>query len=101
MKIKILKILIRAFFVLGIVVSIISCSTVSEGGTLLHWAAGKGYLDIVKDLISLPSVRVDARDKEGKTPLYLAADNNRKDAVKLLLEKGAEPSIPWPKRAWF
>ena len=44
---------------------------------------------------------INERNKDGFSPLQLAADKDKRDAVKLLLDKGAEANAPWPKHKWF
>jgi ankyrin repeat protein len=62
------------------------------GETLLHLAAKKGYLNLVKLLIDR-SAEINAQDEGGNTPLHYAAASGRKDVVKLLLEKGVDATI--------
>ncbi|MEM3942646.1 MAG: ankyrin repeat domain-containing protein [Thermofilaceae archaeon] len=55
----------------------------------LHKAAYEGDLQRVKKLIE-KGADVNARDNEGRTPLYYAAVNGRLEVARLLLEKGAD-----------
>ncbi|KAK6747542.1 hypothetical protein RB195_000627 [Necator americanus] len=52
---------------------------------LLHNAAGKGYLEVVKTLIE-NGYDVRLQDNEMKLPLHVAARSNRADVVRYLLE---------------
>ncbi|XP_014237544.1 ankyrin repeat domain-containing protein 27-like [Trichogramma pretiosum] len=51
----------------------------------------KLFLEICDD--SGRAVDIDARDKRGNTPLYVAAQYRRDDLVKLLLRVGANPNL--------
>jgi ankyrin repeat protein len=66
------------------------CSAVfaSQGEALME-AALKGNLKHVQDLLD-KGVDVNAKDKDGKTPLMAAAVRGQLEVVKLLLEKGAD-----------
>jgi ankyrin repeat protein len=57
--------------------------------TLLHVAAGTGKLEMVKLLVISYKANVNARDKLGRTPLFLSARNGKEDVVAFLLENGA------------
>jgi ankyrin repeat protein len=54
------------------------------GWTPLRWAAYKGYLEVAKVLLA-HSADVNAKDKDGKTPLDLA-DYNTREAIKQYLK---------------
>lgn len=60
----------------------------SGGRTLLHWAAGEGHIDDMKQFLK-EGADIEAEDKHGFTPLALAAFAGKVDTVKLLIEKGA------------
>jgi ankyrin repeat protein len=62
--------------------------------TALTLAAAYGGPDTIKVLLD-HGAKVDAQDLRGMTPLMLAISTDRADArvVRLLLEKGADPSI--------
>jgi ankyrin repeat protein len=81
------------FFLFIFVYSIIGCSRNPEGFTLLHWAAKKGDLALVKTLVQEKEMNVNARDKEGRTPLYIAAREGYRNCVDYLIKNGAETGI--------
>ena len=57
-----------------------------DGDNLLHIAISGGNFEIVKELIDafLPSINLDAQNKNGQTPLMLAWENDRPDIVTYL-----------------
>jgi ankyrin repeat protein len=62
----------------------------NEEFTALHNAVGNP--DILK-MLATKSRRIDARNKEGDTPLYLAAERGLLESALILLEYGADPNI--------
>ena len=56
-----------------------------EGLGLIHWAADRGDLDIVKLIAAQPSFQVNLCDDEGQTALHYACSNGHYDVVKFLL----------------
>jgi ankyrin repeat protein len=64
------------------------------GQTALHRAATLGQTQVVAILLGHDHSIIDWRDKEGNTALNLAAQEGHNATVKLLLELGAEKSIP-------
>ncbi|KAL8413572.1 hypothetical protein RB594_005002 [Gaeumannomyces avenae] len=61
--------------------------------TLLHLAAGKGYLDVLGLLLSSDRVDLDAEDAQGLTPLL----RSKSEAVlTAILKAGADPMRRWP-----
>ena len=55
--------------------------------TLLHYAASKGFEDIIEELIKR-NVKLDSRCDKGVTPLHLAIQNNHFNIVKTLVKYG-------------
>ncbi|CAB3226252.1 unnamed protein product [Arctia plantaginis] len=64
-----------------------------NGGTPLHVAAAKGYIDVAKTLLEECNADPDCIDYEGWTPLHAAALWGQKEAAALLLKYGADPLI--------
>jgi hypothetical protein len=54
----------------------------------LLWAARNGSEAMVKMLLDTGKVDVDAKDKNGQTPLSLAAENGHKAVAKMLVDTG-------------
>ena len=60
------------------------------GNTPLHWAAHKGYTDVMKILLER-GARLDIKNNDGELPLHVAA---RKDRMKaFLMLRNANPSL--------
>ncbi len=64
----------------------------TEEKSSLAWAAGHGLSDLIQQLIAA-GVDVDAREKDGSTPLFNAVRGNRLEAGRLLLDSGAEVNL--------
>ncbi|KAJ1364062.1 hypothetical protein KIN20_024059 [Parelaphostrongylus tenuis] len=63
------------------------------GATPLHRAASQGHDRIVHMLLAQPNIRVDVKDSEGNTPLFVACEEDREDAAIALVRKGADPLV--------
>ncbi|XP_043203719.1 acyl-CoA-binding domain-containing protein 6-like [Amphibalanus amphitrite] len=63
-----------------------------EGLRLLHWAADRGHVDIVRLLLTRGAT-VDCRDADGQTPLHYAASCGHTEVARVLLEAGADPKV--------
>ncbi|MBN1290708.1 MAG: ankyrin repeat domain-containing protein [Candidatus Latescibacteria bacterium] len=61
----------------------------NNGGTLIHYAAEGGSVEIIKTLIE-KGFDCNMPDRYGWTPLHYAALNGHKDAVEMLLNKGTK-----------
>lgn len=62
------------------------------GWTPLHYAATNGHLDVMKLLLEQHAY-IDAGSPNGSTPLMMAAQYGTPEAVKLLLDAGADPLL--------
>ena len=60
--------------------------------TAFHWAAKLGYERMLEMFLTF-SKRCNIYDKKMRTPLYLAAMNNQKRCVELLINKGGNPFL--------
>lgn len=60
----------------------------------LFEAARSGNLTQLENLLGDPEVDVNAQNQKGYTALILASYNNQPEAVKFLLEKGADVNKP-------
>jgi ankyrin repeat protein len=63
--------------------------TDEKGRTALHYAAHRGYLDIVK-ILTEDGADINYEDHQGETPLYFACLQKQKQTALYLLENGAE-----------
>ncbi|KAF2962645.1 hypothetical protein GQX73_g10928 [Xylaria multiplex] len=68
---------------------------INEGRTALHYATANGHIPIVKLLLSYGAA-VDPQDKDGITPLILAAEAGATETLKLLLDRGANACLQLP-----
>lgn len=59
----------------------------------IHDAAYHGSVETIVDSIRA-GVNLESLDDEGRTPLFRAAEGSKPEAVRLLLEAGAEPAKP-------
>ena len=63
-----------------------------DGRNVLHFASKFGNPEIIELMLShVPSI--DSITKEGDTPLLIAARNDKLQAVKYLVQQGADPSL--------
>lgn len=62
------------------------------GWTPLHYAATAGHLEIMQILLD-ENAYIDAESPNKSTPLMMAAQYGSTQAVKLLLEAGADPTL--------
>ncbi|XP_071085033.1 serine/threonine-protein phosphatase 6 regulatory ankyrin repeat subunit A-like [Haliotis cracherodii] len=66
-----------------------SLTTVDDSGrNILHCACVDGNVQIIKYIISQGSVDLTSKDKEGQTPIMVAAKNGHKNVFDLLVNKG-------------
>ncbi|XP_055380788.1 poly [ADP-ribose] polymerase tankyrase-2 [Condylostylus longicornis] len=61
------------------------------GMTPFLFACESGHLSILHEL--LPHVSLEAHNNEGKTAIFIAIENNRKEVVKFLIESGVNCNI--------
>lgn len=64
----------------------------SEGLGLIHWAADRGCLDVIKILITL-GCDISLKDESGQTALHYAASCGHKECVELLLREGIDKTV--------
>lgn len=62
------------------------------GWTPLHYAATTGQAEVIEFLLE-SNAYIDAASENGTTPLMLAARGNQTRAARLLVERGADPSL--------
>jgi hypothetical protein len=65
------------------------------GSTPLMIASEKGHLEVVRFLLGLPSAKgtLNRRSRPGRTALWWACYNGRGAVTRLLLERGADPTV--------
>ena len=68
----------------------LSINSVSKKKLTIHWAAMHGPPLMIEDLLN-EGVKVNTRDKDGMTPLHLAAAGGRLANVTILVRRGADP----------
>jgi ankyrin repeat protein len=66
----------------------INNSSGDGGDTALHIATYAGYTQVVKNLLKIKGVKVDAVNKTGETPLHLASNLGDSQIVEVLLKNG-------------
>lgn len=59
----------------------------------MHWAAYSGAEETVSYLLTLPQIKINAKDLDGQTPLILATLYGNTRIVRRLLMKGANRNI--------
>lgn len=64
-----------------------------EGLGLIHWAADRGNLEILRLILRVPMVNIDLKDSGGQTALHYASSCGHRDCAKLLLNSGADRTI--------
>jgi len=57
----------------------------------MSWAAGRGYVEVVQELLKAPGAKVNQQDRNSSTPLLWAARKGCLPIVRMLVEKGANP----------
>lgn len=62
-------------------------------GTILHLAAIRGSLEIARMLIEKEPALVHAKNRQGNTPLHVAAKQGYADIVELLIARGADAGV--------
>ncbi|XP_044254172.1 caseinolytic peptidase B protein homolog [Tribolium madens] len=72
--------------------AVASCDSRTHTNKRLFRAAQYGVTEDLKTLIN-NKININARHELGWTPLMVAAVNNQYEAVKILLESGAEPNL--------
>jgi len=63
-----------------------------NGSTVFHWAAGKGYKEIILFLLG-KDADVNVKNNSGNTPLYFAVLKGKREIVELLIENGATENL--------
>jgi len=66
--------------------------TDGNGYTALHFCASRGRIEDVSALLDA-GANTEVADNKKRTPLFLAAEQNRNLVVDLLLEHGADPEV--------
>ncbi|XP_062543122.1 acyl-CoA-binding domain-containing protein 6 [Armigeres subalbatus] len=64
-----------------------------EGLGLIHWAADRGNLDILRLIVKVAAVNMDLQDCSGQTALHYASSCGNRDCVKLLVDSGADRTV--------
>lgn len=61
-----------------------------HGLTALGYAADRPHPEIVKELLKIPDIDIEARDNAGNTPLLLAARKGATQTAKILIDHNAD-----------
>ncbi|UYV82179.1 EHMT1 [Cordylochernes scorpioides] len=64
-----------------------------DGMTSLHLAAREGDVEICKLLLDTAKLNVNIQDDGGWTPIVWASEHRHIDVIRLLLSRGADPTI--------
>ena len=56
-------------------------------------ASENGNFNVVKNLVEIENIKIDTKDEDGETPLFLALGEGHLDIASLLLEKKADISV--------
>lgn len=65
----------------------------SDGCTVLHWAADRGHVDIIRMLVERDRRLLFVRDNDGMTCLHYACLAEKKEAAELLADLGDEELV--------
>lgn len=76
-----------------IVEAIRTCSQIHPQSILLHYASDLSHQEVVIILLDNHNLPINAKNINGETPLHCAASRGQEQIVKLLLTKGADPTI--------
>jgi len=66
----------------------------TAGRTALHWAAAVNNVEALRTLVERGDANKDALDAYDQTPLFLAAREGSREAVRALLDTGANRDLP-------
>ncbi len=74
--------------------ALIKCTELLQDRSALHLASMHGHTECARRLIQL-GAPIDARDRSGLTPLHYAAEQGKSNAVWMLIQEGADFSLPF------
>lgn len=64
-----------------------------DGLGLVHWAADRGNVTILEQVLAVSGIDLNLRDSGGQTALHYASSCGNRDCVKLLVDLGADRDI--------
>jgi len=73
--------------------NIINDNTISHGQSLLHIASYFGKKDIVNYLLKQEEIKLDVKDRKGRTPIFYAILAQEEEIVKALINKDKNKNI--------